>query len=285
MKKKKQKNILESLDQSDEIYLIKNLQDELLDTLVLRGIKKIKKVMLRKITDNFEEIDTKYSKKVIWVLDTVGTNLLDILALDFIDKTKTVSNDIIEIYHVLGVEAGRQAIFDELSEVIEFDSTYINYHHLTMLCDRMACNDKMVSMFRHGINNDNIGPLAKASFEETPEMFLKAAKHAELDMMKGVSANIMCGQEGYYGTNSFKLMTNMNYMATLNASLGDQQDDQEADNEYEYGAQESHEDIEKELEEAEDDIYCSTNNLLIQSAIDNIKALKMGNSDGYDLDF
>jgi DNA-directed RNA polymerase beta' subunit len=285
MKKKKQKNILESLDQSDEIYLIKNLQDELLDTLVLRGIKKIKKVMLRKITDNFEEIDTKYSKKEIWVLDTVGTNLLDILALDFIDKTKTVSNDIIEIYHVLGVEAGRQAIFDELSEVIEFDSTYINYHHLTMLCDRMACNDKMVSMFRHGINNDNIGPLAKASFEETPEMFLKAAKHAELDMMKGVSANIMCGQEGYYGTNSFKLMTNMNYMATLNASLGDQQDDQEADNEYEYGAQESHEDIEKELEEAEDDIYCSTNNLLIQSAIDNIKALKMGNSDGYDLDF
>jgi hypothetical protein len=27
--------------------------------------------------------------------------------------------------------------------------------------------------FRHGINNDDIGPIAKASFEETPEMFLK----------------------------------------------------------------------------------------------------------------
>ena len=175
-KKKKAKNIPETLDQSDEIYMLKNLQDELLDNLVLRGVKNIKKVLLRKITDNFEEVDLKYIKKELWVLDTVGTNLLDILALDFIDKTKTISNDIIEIYNVLGIEAARQAIFDEFSEAIEFDGAYINYHHLTMLADRMCCNDKMVSIFRHGINNDDIGPIAKASFEETPEMFLKAAK-------------------------------------------------------------------------------------------------------------
>ena len=36
------------------------------------------------------------------------------------------------------------------------------YHHLSVLCDRMTCNDKMVSIFRHGINNDDIGPIAKA---------------------------------------------------------------------------------------------------------------------------
>ena len=91
---------------------------------------------------------------------------------------------------------------DEITEVMEFDSTYINYHHISLLCDRMTCNDKMVSIFRHGINNDDIGPIAKASFEETPEMFLKAARHAELDPMRGVSANIMCGQEGYFGTSA-----------------------------------------------------------------------------------
>ena len=49
----------------------------------------------------------------------------------------------------------------------------------------------MVSIFRHGINNDDIGPIAKASFEETSEMFLKAARHAELDEMRGISANVM----------------------------------------------------------------------------------------------
>ena len=270
-KKKKSKNIPETLDQSDEIYILKNLQDELLDTLVLRGIKKISKVLLRKITDNFEEIDLKYIKKEVWVLDTVGTNLLDILALDFIDKKKTISNDIIEIYNILGIEAARQAIFDEFSEAIEFDGAYINYHHLTMLADRMCCNDKMVSIFRHGINNDDIGPIAKASFEETPEMFLKAAKHGELDIMRGVSANIMCGQEGFYGTNSFKLLVDMDKVMEIKPK--------------EEELEEEEEDLLKELDAVDVEDQCSTNKLEIESMVSNMKSLNIGKSDDYDLDF
>ena len=42
-----------------------------------------------------------------------------------------------------------------------------------MLCDRMTATQKMVSIFRHGINNDNVNLIAKASFEETPEMFMR----------------------------------------------------------------------------------------------------------------
>tara|TARA_B100000927_G_scaffold291714_2_gene296029 strand:- start:5059 stop:9582 length:4524 start_codon:yes stop_codon:yes gene_type:complete len=273
VKKKKAKNTPETLDQSDEIYILKNLQDELLDSLVLRGVKNIKKVLLRKITDNFEEVDLKYIKKELWVLDTVGTNLLDILALDFIDKTKTISNDIIEIYNVLGIEAARQAIFDEFSEAIEFDGAYINYHHLTMLADRMCCNDKMVSIFRHGINNDDIGPIAKASFEETPEMFLKAARHGELDIMKGVSSNIMCGQEGYYGTSSFKLLVNMDKISEINMEQQQEYEEYEED------------DLLKELDQTDEFGECSTNNLKIESMVSNLKGIKIGSNDDYDIDF
>ena len=77
----------------------------------------------------------------------------------------------------------------------------------------MTCNKKMVSIFRHGINKDDIGPIAKASFEETTEMFLQAARHGELDNMRGVSANVMCGQEGYYGTSSFEVYVDNEYLA------------------------------------------------------------------------
>jgi DNA-directed RNA polymerase beta' subunit len=207
---KKQK--INPLDQTDKIYILKNFQDQLLNSIVLKGFKNINKVILRKIKDNLVEELGTFKKKEIWVLDTVGTNLLDILALDYIDYRRTFSNDIIEIFNVLGIEAARQTIYNELLEVIEFDSTYINSHHLSLLCDRMTFATKMISIFRHGINNDNIGPIAKASFEETPEMFLKAAKHAELDTLRGVSANIMCGQEGYYGTSSFQIILDMSQM-------------------------------------------------------------------------
>ena len=127
-----------TLDQSDEIYYLKNFQDNLLDNLVLRGVKKISKVILRKLQNVMTLEEGNYNKKDIWVLDTVGTNLLDVLALDYIDSVKTISNDIAEVYKTLGIEAARQMIYDEIAEVIEFDGTYINFHHLSLLCDRMT---------------------------------------------------------------------------------------------------------------------------------------------------
>ena len=196
-------------------------------------------------------------------MDTDGSNLLETLGLDFIDSTKTVTNSIVEMHNVLGIEAARNCIFEELHDVIAFDGTYINSHHMDMLCDRMCYNTKMVSIFRHGINNDTIGPVAKASFEETPEMFLKAARHAELDNMVGVSANIMCGQEGYFGTGCFQTILDLDKF-----------------NEIEYDMTEEHEDMEEENVETND-----CNQLHIENNTDNIYAQDIGDDDDYIPDF
>lgn len=261
------------LDQSDQIYLLKNFQEQLLQNIVIRGIKKINKVILRKIKDNVIETMGAYKKQDIWVLDTVGTNMLDVLALDYIDSRRTFSNNIIEVYEVFGIEAARQTIYNELAEVIEFDGTYINYHHMCMLCDRMTFTNKLISIFRHGINNDNIGPIAKASFEETPEMFLKAARHAELDTMRGVSANVMCGQEGLYGTNSFQVVLDMEEMRKLEDVVAyEKQDDDAA--------------IEKMMGGLEDpDDACSNNKLTIQNNVSTIKTADLGNDNDYNPGF
>ena len=202
--KSSKKNII---DQTEQVYVVKHFQDELLNNVIVRGVKNIKKVIMRKLKDiMYNNKEDEYEKKDIWVLDTIGTNLLDVLSLDFIDKKRTFSNDIMEVYNVLGIEAARQTIYNELVDVIEFDGTYINYHNFSALIDRMSFTEKLISIFRHGINNDDIGPIAKASFEETPEMFLRAARHGELDNMRGFSANVMCGQEGYYGTSAFQVI-------------------------------------------------------------------------------
>jgi DNA-directed RNA polymerase II subunit RPB1 len=267
---RKKSSQVNPLDQSDEIYLLKNFQDQLLENLVLRGVKNISKIIPRKISDNVKNIDGTYMKKDIWVLDTIGTNLIDLLSNELIDSNRTFTNDIQEIYRVLGIEAMRQAIFNELSEVIEFDSTYINYHHLSLLADRMTASDNPISIFRHGINNDDIGPLAKASFEETPEMFLKAAKHAELDNMKGISGNVMCGQEGYFGTNSFQVLLNINKLQDLPLA-----------------PQEEETNVEKIIEEnliINHDDPCSIQNLTITSDTHNIEGKSLGNND-YEMDF
>ena len=262
------------LDQSDHIYMIKTFQDQLLNNIVLRGVKGIKKVMLRKIKNTLTKADGVYTKKDSWVLDTTGTNLIHMLGQDYIDAKRTVSNDIQEVYRVFGIEAARQAIYNELAEV--FDDSPINYHHVCLLCDRMTVSSSMISIFRHGINSDDIGPIAKASFEETPEMFLKAARHAELDPMRGISANVMCGQEGYYGTSAFQVLVNMDEMMKQEA--------------VEY----RHTDANEEIEEAFkanssvglDTDKCGIPKLAIQSCVDNVKKVRLGKvDDDYDIGF
>ena len=158
-------------------------------------------------------------------------------------------------------------------EVVEFDGTYINYHNYSVLVDRMTFTQKLISIFRHGINNDNIGPIAKASFEETPEMFLKAARHAELDTLRGISANVMCGQEGHFGTASFQVVLNIEEMQKL-----------EAASEYKYVN--TDEEIEKFFEgAASDDVNCGPDKIGIQNNVITIKSENFGKDNTYDPGF
>lgn len=217
------------LDQEDNIYIIKSFQENLLNNIVLRGINGIEKVIPRKIQKQliYNSSTGDYDKEDVCVLDTIGSNLESILSLDYIDPTKTYSNNVIEMKELLGIEAARKCLFNEFRDVMEYDGGYINNHHLGILCDRMTTNEDMVSIFRHGINNDDIGPIAKASFEETSEMFLNAAKYGELDELKGVSANVMCGQEGYFGTSSFQVYLNTKDINDMEqeCELDDKEDD------------------------------------------------------------
>ena len=155
--------------------------------------------------------------------------------------------------------------------MLEFDGAYVNAHHMGLLSDRMTFSSKLISIFRHGINNDDIGPIAKASFEETPEMFLKAARHAELDTLRGISANVMCGQEGLFGTAVFQVVLDINEMINLDEKYKyEYQDKDSLINDSLFGALENPDDI------------CSKQNLQIQTNVSNIIVEEMGNNDDYD---
>ena len=212
-----------------------------MNNIVLRGVNNIQNVTARKIQNSVKKVeslpiikkggydvvkdkdlhikkeDGKFVKNDIWVLDTTGTNLLEALALDYVDPSRTISNDIREEFNILGIEAARQMIYLEMMDVMEFSGVYINYHHLSLLCDRMTCNHNMVPIFRSGLLTDDVGPIAKATFEVHTEVMLNASKHGEFDHMRGVSANVMCGQYGNYGTGSFQVILDMKEMESLDA--------------------------------------------------------------------
>ena len=172
------------------------------------------------------------------------------------------------MYDCLGIEAARQNILNEFNEVMETSDAYVNYHHLSILCDRMTVKSELVPMFRSGIMNDDIGPISKGTYEMHTEVFLDASRHADFDQMRGVSANVMCGQPGYYGTNAFNLLLDMKKMENINDMEVVKEDN-----------------INKHFEKsASEEEKCDIKKIEVDNNVENIQATEIGGcDDGYEL--
>lgn len=141
---------------------------------------------------------------------TVGTNFLEIMAkLKNIDKFKTITNDVNEIFMLMGIEAARNALIHEINIVINNDNgEIIDKRHLQLLVDMMTQQGFLISMDRHGMFKSTSGPLQRASFEETAKQLMSASVFNEVDHMNSISDNIMFGQCIPTGTGSCSLQLN-----------------------------------------------------------------------------
>ena len=192
-------------DQSDVVSTFKTINNDLLTNIVIGGIENIRNIVMSEIKIN-KRIDNEITTVNEWLLETDGTNLLKIFGNEFVDYRRTVSNDIIEIYETLGIEATRNALICEITDVVDDQGEYINSRHIELLCDVMTSTGDLISINREGIKRGNIGPLAKCSFENTTDQLIKAGIFGELDNLQGVSSNIMMGQKINAGTNNCELL-------------------------------------------------------------------------------
>jgi DNA-directed RNA polymerase II subunit RPB1 len=142
------------------------------------------------------------------ILETDGSSLQEAMLYEKFDCNKCVTNDIMEIYEVLGIEAARNMLYKEIKKVLEFDGTYINDRHFTTLADTMTSKGKLMAITRHGINRGDNGPLMKCSFEETIDVLTDSAVFAEIDHLQGVTENITVGKLANAGTGNFDLYYN-----------------------------------------------------------------------------
>jgi DNA-directed RNA polymerase II subunit RPB1 len=189
---------------------------ESLQDVTLRGVKDIKRVFLREVKGNSLNARGVYEGINEWILDTEGSALMRVMYdCPEVDHRRTTSNNIVEIFEALGIEAVRAALLRELRSVIEFDGSYVNYRHLAILCDAMTNAGALMAISRHGINRGEKGPLTRCSFEETVDILMEAAAFAHRDNLNGVSDNIMLGQLAPMGTGQFDLLVNQAMLAQL----------------------------------------------------------------------
>ena len=188
----------------DHLEGLKKFQNKVLNSIIVRGVPGIRACTFRKYGDMLEYNGSAYKPVDQYIIDTDGANYSEILAHPAVDGTKLYSTNVHDMFEHLGIEVTRQCLQTELRSV--FEEAGVNYRHMGILCDVMSHKGKLMSIDRHGINKNNIGPLAKASFEETQEVLLKAALFGAVDPVVGVSANIMMGQPIRGGTGFSQIM-------------------------------------------------------------------------------
>ncbi|KAF5327379.1 hypothetical protein D9619_003895 [Psilocybe cf. subviscida] len=191
----------------EEDIFLRQLEGAMLDSVSLRGVKGTNRVFLTeqvKITVSTEG-STQIGKEKEWVLETDGINLKTVMCIDDLDFRRTYSNNCVEIFHVLGIEAARAANLKELRGVIEFDGSYVNYRHLALLCDLMTHRGSLMAITRHGINRADTGALMRCSCGETVEILMEAAAVGGKDNCHDIAENVMFGWMAPMGTGAFEV--------------------------------------------------------------------------------
>ena len=103
--------------QEDDVFL-KRLEKSMLKSLKLRGVDHVKKVFMRGgAKRSIWDDNAGFGVKDEWVLETDGTNLMAVLGIDFVDATRTSSNDIVEVFITLGIEGVRGALLLSLIHI------------------------------------------------------------------------------------------------------------------------------------------------------------------------
>ena len=249
-----------NVNQADDDISHLNEQIEYIKNITIKGVDDILEAYKIENNNKIVKDGDKYISQKEYMIETSGSNLFDILCKSYVDSSRTYSINVSEMYETFGIEAARWILEKEIIQVFEMSNAITNARHIKLLCDLMTNRGTIMTANRIGINqSDNeIGPLAKSSFEETIGQLTMAGLYGISDKLKGVSSNIMVGQISKCGTGYSEILLDED-------KLQDIEDDE--DNAYSHVDYQDNIDNVNKLFDSSD--YCVDNNM-IQFNIGNI---------------
>ena len=134
------------------------------------------------------------------VVETEGSNLLDLVKCEFLVPETARTTNVVEVCNVLGISAGTAVLQAELHRVLAFDSSYIDPRHTWLLADTMGRSGSLAAMNRHHMETLGSSLLQRASFEQSLDVFEEGAAFGRSDPLAGATERIITGQPVSIGT-------------------------------------------------------------------------------------
>lgn len=188
----------------ESIVLKSKTKEESINQIYLDK-EKMKKIHLKGVKGIYQVLPVRRGEE--YIIITSGTNLKEILELDYVDSTRTTTNDIFEIQKILGIEAARQSIINEVFKVIESQGLDVDIRHIMLVADTMCNSGEVKGITRYGVVSEKSSVLARASFETPIRHIVSAALIGEEDKLTSVVENVMLNQPVPVGTGLPGLVT------------------------------------------------------------------------------
>ncbi len=190
--KVKSKRIVVPAKSEINITELQKIKEKIMD-LHVEGVKEVSSAVVRREEDE-------------WIINTIGSNLGDVLNVPEVDETRTISNDLYEVMKILGVEAARNLIISEALKTMQEQGLDVDVRHVMLVGDIMTFTGDVQSIGRYGVAGGKSSILARAAFEETIKHLVKASLRNEKDSFQGIFENVMIGQVVPSGTGMFDLV-------------------------------------------------------------------------------
>lgn len=190
-------------DIGSDAELVTNWQvfNVILNTIV-HGVNGITSSMIQKQKHiSYNPVDLKRSESDEFYIDTKGTNLKQVMCINGVDATRTISSNVYEIEQVLGIEAATTFIMHEIKRLFANNNSYVNQAHLHLLSNALTRSGSLVGFGDSGYHqNKYLGLLKRISFERVVKIIMNGATSGETDKMTNMVSNLIVGNAPPIGT-------------------------------------------------------------------------------------
>jgi DNA-directed RNA polymerase III subunit RPC1 len=175
------------VDGADKYYRLRDLK-RALPEVVVKGVPSISRAVIN-VKDKADDRGEKGAKELL----VEGYGLQKVMTTEGIVGEYTSSNHVTEVAQVLGIEAARRTIINEIQHTMSAHGMSIDPRHVMLLGDVMTYKGEVLGITRFGVAKMKDSVLMLASFEKTTDHLFDASAYGKTDRIAGVSESIIMG--------------------------------------------------------------------------------------------
>lgn len=173
-----------------ESQICEMLMHSIIDECIVNGIEGIKRCI----------------KQNDLLFQTDGSNMIELIKNDSVNPYLTITNNVVEVCNILGVESSGLIMQEEFQRVLGFDGSYVDSRHTWLLTDTITNSGTINPLNRFKMGEMGGSILQRASFEQTLDVFESSAAFAGVDNLAGSTERTVVGQPVRVGTGCFSIL-------------------------------------------------------------------------------